>query len=147
MGVIWRIFRLMVYKHGHRKYFALSIFFMIISIDPVFSQCPGFSSKNTNISVEPDQGNFSIKLNSDINLNTLRVMLYNYDAPGYYYDSWNRERVNDVSGLRVMVNPENISVRGLPAGDFSIIIEKEGCKKQVIGLGYSGFPNSAIKIE
>ena len=74
-------------------------------------------------------------------------MVYDYDEAKFYFDSWNREKIVDLRGVNVRIGSDRIEIQGLPAGDFGIVVENQGCPKQVIGSGYSGFPNSAIKID
>ena len=75
-------------------------------------------------------------------------MVYNFDDARFYYDSWYRESaVNNVARIKIRISPQEINIRDLPPGDFSIVIDTQGCKRRIIGRGYSGFPDSAIRIE
>ena len=125
----------------------LLILFTFFLNNRLYAQCPEFSLKNTNIDVNEARGNISISTSVNINFSLVRVMLYDFNEAKFYFDSDHRENVTEIRGLNVRIYTNRIESRGLPAGDFGIVIEKQGCQKQVIGSGYSGFPNSAIKID
>ena len=112
-----------------------------------FGQCPKFNSGNISISVDKDAKTISLTTTSDINFSTTRVKLYDFSESAYYYDSWRREHIKTDSNIKVRIFSKEINVSDLPAGDFTIVVEVQGCKEQALGLDYSGFPYSAIKID
>ncbi len=126
------------------------IFFSILSLFlyiPAFSQCPAITKNNTNISVEQGKNEITLTTGLQINFSTARILLYDFDKNAYCFDSRRMEKVSPDLNIKVRTNTNEINVRDLPSGDFAIVVEFPGCKRQALGLDYSGFPYSAIKVQ
>jgi len=133
-----------------RKFaFVTSVLTLIFytSVISAFAQCPEISSDEIEIDVDQGTRRIDIRADSDINFRRMALSLYNMDDGAYYYDTEKRKDVVDIRGLSVNVRSNELEVRNLIPGDFVIIIENNGCAKQVIGWGFSGLPNSGIRIE
>ena len=147
MGNIRRILVVMVLKPGLLKLIAFNVVLLIFTISAAFSQCPGFSSKNTNISVDQSSGTVSISTSSETDFRSVRILIWNFDDKTYYFDSGHIERTKENISVNVRINSKDLMIKRLPPGDYSVVVEKAGCKLNQIGLGYSGLPDSGIKIE
>ncbi len=134
-------------KHGNSKFLFSILFLLLFSPVIIYGQCPALSSKNTNIKVDASKGEISISTTVGVNFAASRILLYDYDQPAYYYDSWHRENITNSNKLDIRINPGEIEIKNLPAGDYAIIVDRQGCGRAVLGRGFSGFPDSGIKIE
>ena len=124
------------------------IFFTLLFSDQNGTvQCPAFDNNNTIITIDNPGNGFKVTTNLEIDFSSMRILIYDYETANYFYDSWNREDVHFEDSLKLFSTSNSIHVTGLPPGDFSVITEISGCPVKQIGLGFSGFPNSAIKIE
>ena len=146
MGNIQQVMWILMIWPLQRLSLILLFVFTIFFSHSAYSQCPQISVNSTNIATDNKKGNITISTTADVNFLSVRVMLYNFDEAVYYYDSWNRENIPNHLKFNIGINSNSINIKDLPQGDYAIVIEQQGCKKQVLGLGYSGFPNSAIKI-
>ena len=133
--------------HGNIWKTATIILFILTMTIEVYGQCPNLDKGNTKISLNKSNKSISVSTTAEIDLSATRVMVYEFDEGVYYYDSRHLEKTKNIKEITVTVYSQEINVQGLPSGDFSIVVEKSGCKLQALGLGYSGFPNSAIRIE
>jgi hypothetical protein len=122
-------------------------FFLFLNNTCLFAQCPQLNSENTKTSFDKNSRQVTILTTSETDFISQRVIIWEYDEAVYYYDSKNKVTVKNVPELIITISSKKIFISGLPSGDYSVIIDKEGCKQQVIGLGYSGFPNSGIRME
>jgi hypothetical protein len=68
------------------------------------------------------------------------------DNRSYYFDSERNKPVVQDQKLSFDIKSNELIIKRLLPGDYVIILENDGCEKQIIGWGYSGLPNSAIRI-
>jgi hypothetical protein len=111
------------------------------------AQCPDINPEEIEINVDQSSKQITVYSTRETNFRGMDISLYNMDDGSYYFDSKRRKEVVDVRGLSVSIRNNELEIKNLIPGDFVIIIENPGCEKQVIGWGYSGLPNSAIRVQ
>lgn len=121
--------------------------FICIPIIPIYAQCPQINHENIEINVNLSGRQIFIQNSTDIGFENFNVSLYNMDNKSYYYDSERKKDILEVSGLSVNISNSIIEINNITPGDFVIILENNGCDKQVIGWGHSGLPHSGIRIQ
>jgi hypothetical protein len=126
--------------------FVTLLIFFISSIS-TRAQCPEVHPEEIEIQVDQSIRQIKIQSVSEINFRQVGLSLYNMDNGTYYFDSERKKQVVDSKGLSVNIKSNSLVVNKLMPGDYVIIIENPGCEKQVIGWGYSGLPNSGIRIK
>lgn len=123
----------------------LLIFF--IPIITIRAQCPDINPEEVEIVVDQSNRQITMRYGADINFRQMNLSLYNMDDESYYFDSERKKQVVDIKGLSVNIKNNSLVINKLIPGDYVIVIENPGCEKQVIGWGYSGLPNSGIRIQ
>ena len=112
-----------------------------------YGQCITLNSSNTGISFSNDRKEVIIESTSKMDLSSVRMLIYDYQGDYYTYDSWNREKVNNITGLQINRSYNKVNISGLIKGDYIIIFEQQNCKKQILGQGFSGFPLIGIQVD
>lgn len=129
--------------------FVTSVLTLIFFIPFVsaFAQCPDINPEEVEINVDQASKQIMIYSTGDMNFRGMAISLYNMDDGSYYFDSEKKKQVVGVRGLSVNIRNSELEIKNLIPGDYVIIIENPGCEKQLIGWGYSGLPNSAIRVQ
>jgi hypothetical protein len=98
----------------------------------------------------------SLNLNNDeeleINLSNFSGNLTSYQLRLYNYETTNdfiSVNLTGVQGSNIEFNrnEKKIIIKSIPAGDYLVIFENSACQNIYVGEGFSGFPNSGIRIE
>jgi len=117
------------------------------SFNTVNAQCPIIDQNDVEIEVTQSKGQIDITCLADIDFRRMGLSLYNMDNGSYYFDSERKKPVVEGQKLTFDIKSNQLIIKKLLPGDYVIIIENSGCEKQIIGWGYSGLPNSAIRIQ
>lgn len=122
---------------------------LFLGIIPNYAQCPEIQSDDYSIRVTSSGDTHSIRIRieaSELNLSDYRIQLYNFDLAVYHLDESGKENVVNDTGIFYDMNARGMQINNLPAGDYGVILLRQGCDQQVIGYGHSGFPHSAIQV-
>lgn len=115
----------------------------ILSSTSGFSQCLEkelVSLKLTsNNELEIDLSSFSG------NLTSYQLRIYNYETTNDFI-SINLSSAQEVN-IEINRVEKRIIIKGIPEGDYLVIFENSACQNIYVGEGFSGFPNSGIRIE
>ncbi|WKV10944.1 hypothetical protein [Marivirga harenae] len=94
---------------------------------------------NNSGELEIDLSNYSGDLTS------YEVRLYNYETTNDFI-SVNLEEAQGAN-IEFSRSKKKLILNGIPAGDYLVIFENNACQNIYVGEGFSGFPNSGIRIE
>ena len=128
------------------KIFWLFILLIITSFS-ASGQCPDFAKEFFNIETSQNTIQIEALKEFDEDFTSMRVLIYNLDNKQYYFDTQGKEKIDESRRANVTINRNYININGITPGDFVLLLEPNGCPQKMVGWGYSGFPNSAIRIK
>ncbi len=135
------------------KLFYITLFLNVMiffqGVPSVLAQCPEIEKSDYEINIDRVGDLYSISvdiLDPAINISEYQVQFYNFDRAAYHIDQTGREQVLNRTGINFNITARGLRLSNVPAGDYGIILIKQGCENKVIGYGYSGFPHSAIQV-
>lgn len=136
--------KMMYFNIFNRGLIFLSVLLVfILSSTSGFSQCLEkelVSLKLTsNNELEIDLSSFSG------NLTSYQLRIYNYETTNDFI-SINLSSAQEVN-IEINRVEKRIIIKGIPEGDYLVIFENSACQNIYVGEGFSGFPNSGIRIE
>ena len=145
------IFKNMISGNEPLRYFFKSSIFIILfffQFSIVKSQCLQITKEDYQIEIDHSGDKaISIIFNlSDLDLNNFNIQLYNYSNAEYYFDKNGQEKVNNDKKVTCNISTGMLLFRNLPPGDYAVVLRIGNCQPNIIGKGFSGFPNSAILI-
>ncbi len=121
---------------------------IVIVFTPVFSQAQCIDIQEPDYRIDINQFGqgtvIEIEFGTDLPLSEFTIQLYNFDNARYYVDESGQNTTID-NDINYNVTGSVIEFNNVPEGDFGIIMIQSGCKEQIVGFGYSGFPDSAIR--
>ena len=125
-----------------------SVKFLTIVLVLIFSSSLSYSqclSKEL-VSVELNNDELTIDLrNYSGDLKSYKLRIYNYERADDFI-SVNLFNTNSID-VEFNNNENVIIIKNISEGDYLIIFENSACDNIYVGEGFSGFPNSGIRIE